>query len=730
MDFSSTRATTVIARLRAGAGLTQSAVAQHAGLDQSRISRVEKGEVINPAEVDRVLDALAQLGVSAASAYKEFAGKEWLHIEPPSFWNPQRACLELTEETLGKIEGFLTSDEHPWPLRRQIEKHKDSIVRAATFLNRLNHNIAFVGDQGVGKSTAISFIFDLLMSTSSTSRSIDRTVLERGGGGTTICEVHIKSGPEFGLAILPMTDAEVSNLVADYCAVKWTLASAEQRASGEAIGVSREVERAIRNMSGLVTKKETVDGKIVYHDAVLELARSSSSEEEFRTRLLGLMKLSDRTRRELWYNSATRKTPMEWVTETFRAVNNGRLVEVPLPRAIDLLIPGFGQAFGELEISVVDTKGIDDVAVREDLDLRLRDPRTAVVFCSRFNDAPGTSTRILLRHMRQTFSERVDTGKVAILALPRSDEARSMKDDMGEYAVTDAEGYELKRLQVAGELAADDLKNVPMMFFNVESDEPAAVRDELFAQLNRLRSGAEDHLFDLCAAAQEIIENHAAQALTATIQEVANRLNTFLSGNRRLSARERLAHTEAIETVHGVRYASTLWAATRRNGEYSGLNFLHLVGVGAARDAGARCDQWFASLEAFLNSLNADSGLSLGRRTIDQIAASAAASRKSFLDAVQRAGVEVYRESLTQAPVWADCAAEWGKGPGFKVRVASRLERWFSQRADLKDGLEKVINSLWERTVIMPLARLAEESAPEPDVAANVVMFPTRGNAA
>ena len=43
-----------------------------------------------------------------------------------------------------------------------------------------------------------------------------------------------------------------------------------------------------------------------------------------------------------------------------------------------------------------------------------------------------------------------------------------MKDDAGELAVTDAEGYELKRLHVTGELTTDDLAGVPIMFFNVE----------------------------------------------------------------------------------------------------------------------------------------------------------------------------------------------------------------------------------------------------------------------
>jgi hypothetical protein len=221
---------------------------------------------------------------------------------------------------------------------------------------------------------------------------------------------------------------------------------------------------------------------------------------------------------------------------------DGRLEDVPLPRSLDILVPGFGRDFGELQISVIDTKGVDDVAVREDLDMRLKDPRSAVVFCSYFNDAPGNTTRILLDHMRKTFSERVDTGKVSILALPRSSEARATKDDMGELVLSDAEGYEFKRMQVAGELSADDLSGVPMMFFNVESDDPKAARIELFNQLNRMRKSVEEQLLDLCAAVQEIIENHEKQALIAAVEEVANRLNSFLKGNRSLGAREQLAY--------------------------------------------------------------------------------------------------------------------------------------------------------------------------------------------
>jgi hypothetical protein len=582
----------------------------------------------------------------------------------------------------------------------------------------------------VGKSSAICFIFDLLVPPALADKHANRPILETGGGGTTICEVDVKGGPEFGISLIPMSENEHRQLVADFCAAKWMLLDAGPRDTSETVGVSRESDRAIRNMSGLNRRKEMKDGKVSYHDPVTDLARSSASEEEFRTRVLGLVGLADRNRRELWYDSATRKHPMEWLTETFRAVNNGRLKDVPLPRSIDLLIPEFAKDFGELQISVIDTKGVDDVAVREDLDARLKDSRSAVVFCTRFNDAPGNSTRLLLDHMRKTFSERVDTGKVSILTLPRSGEARAMKDDAGELAVIDAEGYELKRLHVADELAGNDLTGVPIMFFNVESDDPRTARVQLFGQLKQMRKSVEEQLFDLCAAVQEVIENQETEAITAAIEEVANRLNSFLEGNRSLGARETLAYSEALDTVKGVRYAATLWASTRRNGEYSGLNIVHLVGVGAARDAHQRSDSWFKALDAFLKSLKADKGLALATRTIDQIAKGATASKRTFIDAAQSAGVEVYREPLNQAGVWAPCAAEWGQGPGFKMRVAGLLEKWFASRDDLKERLEAIVNSLWEQTVILPIRRLVEEEAPEIDLGGgNIVQFPARKTA-
>ena len=698
-----------IVRLRTEADVTQVQVAAESGIDQSRVSRIEKGEILTPTDRDRVLDALAALDSTEAQAYKEYAAREWKHIKPPSFWNPERASLETTEDILEGIDKFLSDDEHPWPLRRLIEGHKKSLLSKAHFLGLLDHNVAFIGDIGVGKSTAISFIFDLLLSPSIKARPTDRPILETGAGRTTICEVHVKTGPEFGISLLPMSNNELLHVVEDFCTAKWLAHSGNRQGEEERGMVSREIERAIRNMSDLLRSSKIVEGKRVSHDPVRDLMNRCSNEDEFRTRLLKCIALENRTRRELWYDKSNRKDPMEWITETFKAVNNGRLKDVSLPKSIDLLIPDFGKNFGELEITVIDTKGVDDVSIREDLDRRLKDPRTAVVLCSRFNDAPGATAQSLLKHMQETFAEPVDTGKASILTLPRAGEALEAKDDAGDQALSDDEGYELKKMQVDVDLEDRGLSGIPMIFYNVETDSPEQTRSQLLCQLHRMRKTVAESLSDLGEAVQDIIKNHEEQAINAAIEEVVKRLNGFFIGNKGLGEREKLPYEAVIERVKAVRYASTLWASTRRGGEYAGLNIVHFIGVGAAQDAYLRSERWFNSLEDHLSALKADPDLALAARSIDQIAASAAESKREFLSAVQRWGIEVYRKHIVQASVWKDCIDEWGKGPGFNSRVASHLEVWFRQETDLKEKLEEGINRLWKREVIAPLSHLANE---------------------
>ena len=695
----------IIQKIRTNLKLTQSVIADAAGMDQSKFSRIEKGDMSSPADMMKILNALVTLGSAEAQEYINFTQYEWSHIQPPSFNNPQRDALLQAERSLSKVQTFLDDTDRPWPLKKQIENHKSSLLQSASYLAKTDHNIAVVGDIGVGKSTAISYLFDLLQPSVRSKSIHDNPILETGAGGTTICEVHIKGGPEFGLTINPMVHTDIKALISDFSSAKWnTIRASDSKSKSDTVGVSRETERAIRNMSKLVRKKTTnMEGRKTIQDPIKELALNSSSEEDFRLQITDLMNLSERNKNELWYDSSTRQNPMEWLADIFKKINNGRMEECPLPAQINLLIPNFDLLSNELSLTVIDTKGIDDLAVREDLDIRLRDPRTATVFCCRFNDAPGTSAKALLQHMRETSSDKVGNGKVLILVLPRDDEARAMKDDIGERAETEEEGYDFKRVQLESEFAAEDMDNISVEFINVGSDDVSMIRGKIIDQVSLLREGIVDTIDRTCDAASDIIDNHEAEALNAAVEVVNKQLINFIQGTPSLSTRERHAHQELIDTIKQIRYPSTLWAATRRNGIYSGLNALHIIGIGSTKDAKKRVDLWYSKLDSFLAGLEKDKDLEIANEVISSIRLKALQGRIEFTELARQIATETYGEPLTQSHVWYKCANEWGQGTGFKIRVIDHLQKWFDIQTELQEALENSVLDYFKRSVIKPL---------------------------
>src|SRR5262249_52781109 len=142
---------------------------------------------------------------------------------------------------------------------RQIDLYEKELRRLADFLQTCEHQITFIGSIGVGKSTAICKMAGLLKPEE--ARLEREIVLDTGAGGTTICQVHVSHGPQYGLRIEPRPESSIRKDVEDFAEYLLYLnrgTSNSGRSEGpedDSPGISKEVERAIRNMSGLVEKK-------------------------------------------------------------------------------------------------------------------------------------------------------------------------------------------------------------------------------------------------------------------------------------------------------------------------------------------------------------------------------------------------------------------------------------------------------------------------------------------
>ena len=695
-----------LARFRLEEKLSQAAIAERLKVDQSRVSRIENGDITpSESEIERFLK-----GVNSENslAYLKYLGGSWRHIARPSFSNPQLEVLAAAEEHLAKLESFRHSRELPSPLVAEMDMHKASLCRAAAYLNQLSHDIAFVGDIGVGKTTALCFVSEMILPGS--AGVLDKVVLEAGAGGITICEVQIRTGPAYGILVDPQPDAEVYRAAEELCAGLWAKRIGNTQDEHNGKGVSREVDRALRNMARLPRRRhKDEEGKRVAVDPALELANECKSLSELQSSFSERLRLWERRTRRLWYSEANGRSSLRWMQETFVKINNGRRADVTLPRLIDIVIPEDVLSETTLRLSLVDTKGVDQTAVRPDLEVRLRDPRTLTVLCTRFNDAPGSTMQRFLEHARDTIPERIKE-RVLLLVLPRPDEARAAKDDAGEMVESDDEGYELKRDQAEATLRRIGLGELPIVFFNATTDAPDSLRRCLIGRIDGIRSVHVRRIRSVCDAIVRMIANQEVEAAQAAQTAVRKCLRIFCKQHTDLPMRKRTTHAALIKAFRTLN-AQTVWATTRRRGGWYNLDVFFHLGRGEAIDANLRSRRALDGLKELVSNMLGDDDYDSMHEFLRELLENVEEWQRNFMDNARTIGEEAFRSDLADdAKFWAECERRYGQGGGYRDDVAVMLQKWFesSAREPQHASAERKTRSAWREQVIKPLRHLID----------------------
>ena len=426
-----------LAHLRSQAGIKQNELAQKIVWSPALLSRVESGvRAVTDDELKSILEAI---GTDAALTFQETAGREWRRLARPQLGHPDEELLWDAEKALRGISELSENPEIKQSFASMLAQFAKELRNAVQAVHRTDHSVAFVGKIGVGKSTAICRVTGLeVIDRKTTDRS---PVLEVGGGGVTVCEVHLVSGPGYGLFVEPMGEYEVNREAREFASLIKSppIDSQEDDSTDQAIGTSKEIERAIRNMSGLPVRRVTVgsrpNGRPIREavDEAQKLADQCDDVDSFALQIQTRMNLSMRGRRDLLYPELSEEEPLSWLQGNFEKVNNGRHPEFSIPKRIELMVPKRILESGELSIRIVDTKGIDrsgERADRPDIENLLGEPNSIVVLCSDFNAAPEPSVQNILERATAARFPHL-SHKVAVLALPRHDDALAVKDDQG-----------------------------------------------------------------------------------------------------------------------------------------------------------------------------------------------------------------------------------------------------------------------------------------------------------
>lgn len=695
-----------LATLRGEAGLTQSSVAPKVRIDQSRISRIEKGEVFPSfTEVQTYLEAI---GTDTAREYLIYLEKEWKILPPPAPETPELENIWVAEQKLEALEAFVQEKDPPGPVRAEVDMHRQSLHDAAYFLSCLDHQIAFIGDIGVGKTTALCLAAGLVLPDPKVGLD-SKIALETGAGRITVCEVRIKAGLKWGVIVEPQQEYEIYRLVADLCEAVKSKDTAEGPET-DIKGVPRELERALRNMSKLTRKlQKTPEGKRILQDPLKEMAQKLDTLDELRSEFSSRLQLWKRTTRELWWDENGSRQPLEWLRDTFVKVNNGRFEDVSLPQRIDIVVPNEVLEQDTFNIGFIDTRGVDGTAIRSDLKACLDDPRTATVLCSTFRPAPDATMGGFIEHALNTGSIRAISERVVLLILPRPSEAIEMKDEAtGEKVDSEADGYELKAEDVRAKLEGLGAKDVPVLFFNATSDRAEDLREELVGQVQRMRKAHTDRISSLAGTVDSLIANYEIEAAALVRREVKNRLRIFSEQHQSLPERLQPVYDQlvsALQTLH----PRTVWATTRRQGSWYNLDVFYYLGAGAASEAKRRSDPAIFGLEALIKNMLGDSELQAAHGFLEEVRINAKEWSERFAQAARRVGEETFRPALESAAgLWSDCEDRWGRGLGYREDVSGLVRDWFlaPERDGLHRLLERRVIAAWETEIIQPLRSL------------------------
>ncbi|KAB8125130.1 XRE family transcriptional regulator [Komagataeibacter medellinensis] len=666
-----------LTKLRNDAGLKQAALAKRLEWSGPLLSRIEGGgRAISDEELDIILRGI---GTSQALSALTTLRRNWSLLDAPSLTDPDSDLLWRAEEVAREVHELAERPDVRQFFERRLVRYKEELIAAAHKVRDKSYRVALLGTIGVGKSTAICRAEGLEMPS---DRGMPKAVLETGSGGITICEVHVRRGPSYGVIVEPCSEEEIRRQVSEFATFLLNPSQPDEDGGGVdggSPGISREVERAIRNMAEFKRRRaeRKPDGAVSpAWDEARELAGQHKEVKDLSVEILARMALHRRDRRDIWYSDTSGQPALEWLQGMFEQINNGRHPEFGLPKRIELVIPLPILGENDIEVTLVDTQGIDDIAERADLEQHFDDSHTIAILCTVFNEAPATAVRQLLIRAKEG-GVRTLKSHAAILVLPRPGDALAMKDN-GVPVHSAEEGYDVKAEEVSLKLHPLGLDGLPIQFFNAAEEVPGILRHFL---LQRIRAVQDEHrreLSEIIEGAEALLINYEKEQSREVMRVVARQLTTWLSNNATLTPpinrRVRDSLARAIRSAH----VQTIYASVIREGEWANLDYSHQLSHGARRVAAAMAEPRLRAFqEVAVNILN-DPEFADAHDLVRQTVRALSSCFDALIRKTQLVGQSVYADEMrADAEFWRACYREWGRGRGYRERVAKRNEEWF-----------------------------------------------------
>jgi transcriptional regulator with XRE-family HTH domain len=691
----------VLACLRQNAGLTQAKLAERLSFTPSRLSRLESGDIeLSKEEAEQMAN---QIGTKEARDYVQYLSNVWRITEQPRFRHISRKHLWNAEKALQRLEKLENDPELKNAFLQQIRSCRMALERTARQLGSTEHPVAFMGPPEVGKTTVICTAAELRRAHGDRSLN-EQMALQTGGGRVTISEVHVRNGSEYSISVDPYSLEDVQQFVSEFCDDLLPNLARGENQTLEGYGISAEVERAIRNMSGLTVKRTKMpDGQTRRDDSAQELAKAFPKKEDLLAQVLTRMNLPRRIKTSTTLPHDSTISGLDWLSKTAAEINNGRHADFSLPRRVEITVPNRILGTDYLDIRLIDTRGVDEPsAPRQDLQAYLDDERCVVVLCSKFGDAPTAATLAIIGRANDGGLKEALIGRGLLLVLPRDRDDVNLRDsNTGEWVSSAQEGRDNKLDHIRTTMSHCGFQDLPVRFLNVQSEEDCAeLRKAIAEKVHEIRGRWEADIDRLVATIDRLIANRKTEETRAVFQAATRALRNWFSNNRELPNAKSDAHSALLREMADLRYPASLRASVNRRGNWDNFNYWHGLGFGTRRETVARSAQQLNELKILIDAAQQDSEFAPAHDFLRFFLVEVEKAATDFYKWAQDLGETAFKDQLGEdVKYWFDCRGRWGGGPGYRDQIKTWTEEWFDaqKRQERNLFIDAEIQKRWKR---------------------------------
>lgn len=275
------------------------------------------------------------------------------------------------EENIETVCGLTNNSSINPIIKIMIEPIKERIDRINEICQVDKYTLTFIGPIGVGKSTAISNLIGLIdESILKTYQQSEHTLqdiplLKTAEGRTTLCETVITLSDSDSCSVkidaLPLQEFEL--LIEQFC-----LYIDKQSCNDEKSECPIEIRRVITNMAKI--PNNISDSQVMTNYINQTFDQNAEKTYTLKDAIIKNINYSERKVLSVAFNFNNEQGDIStWLKKTMSEINNGENDLMPFPKKIDINISkaSISQELPEYIVAIQDTRGMDQIAVRDDI---------------------------------------------------------------------------------------------------------------------------------------------------------------------------------------------------------------------------------------------------------------------------------------------------------------------------------------------------------------------------